>query len=114
MATFGSQLNNTPRAFQPAVSGGASRSYSSSSARVALAGTGDQALVTNYGTVAAFVNFGDSSVTATTSDLCVLPGTSVLVTIPPTAEGGSTKSTYIAAISVATAGTIQVQTGWGI
>lgn len=114
MANLAAQLNNTPRAFQPAVAGGASLSYSGTTASVALAGGGDQALVTNYGTVAAFVNFGDNTVTATTSDLCILPGTSVLLTIPSTTEAGPTKSTYIAAISGGTAGTIQVHTGWGI
>lgn len=94
--------------FQPA--GGANLSVSSSSGRVAMVGGGPEAVVTNYGSVAAFVEFGTVAVVATTASTCVLPGTSVVFSIP----GSLDSNTYIAGITASGTTSIQVSTGQGV
>lgn len=109
---FPPTVGNTPFAFTPL--GGATLAVTSTTGSVALAGDGNQALVTNHGTKVAFVEFGATGVTATTASMAVLPGTQVLVTIPY--SSGQTKSTHMAALTASSSETttLQVSTGNGI
>lgn len=79
------RLGATPFPFKP--SGGASLACTGSTGSVALAGTGEQVLVTNAGSAAVYIEMGASAVTATTAGLPVLPGTQVLLTIPESSAG---------------------------
>jgi hypothetical protein len=110
MSTRSDRQGSTPYPFEP--SGGATLAVTTTSGSVALAGSGDQAVVTNPGTVAVYAEFGTSTVVATVASLCVLAGASVLVTIPETSAG--VKATYLAAITATGTATIQASTGWGL
>ena len=108
--TKNNRVGATPYPFEP--SGGITIAVTSTTGSAALAGTGEQALVTNLGTVPLFVEFGTSAVTATTASLCVLPQSQVLVTLPETSAG--VRATHAAVISTSLATTSQISTGWGV
>jgi hypothetical protein len=99
----------SPFPFEPR--GGVSLSCSTSSASAAL-GDGNQALITNQGSVYAFVVFGASNVNATTNRLAIPPESQVLVTIPETAE--NTRATHVAGITSSSTATLQIETGFGV
>lgn len=104
------RLGATPFPFKP--SGGASLACTGSTGSVALAGTGEQVLVTNAGSAAVYIEMGASAVTATTAGLPVLPGTQVLLTIPESSAG--TRATHLAGITDGNSVTIKAYTGWGL
>lgn len=95
------------RPFSPGAASGVTRAVTTSSASVALNGTGDVVCVSNLGTNKAFIELGASTVTAAvTTGFCVLPSTQVLL------SKGS--ATHLAAISAATeSATLYISTGYG-
>lgn len=63
--------------------------------------SGNQILVKNEGTTAAFVAVGSSTVVATVSDMAILAGTVECFTIPP-------NSTHVSAIRASGSGNVYV------
>lgn len=105
------RLDNTPVPFE--VAGGASLAVTSTTGSVALAGGGEDAIVTNPGQFPVYIAFGTSGVAATVASQCILPGTQVAFRIP---EPSQVRATHLAAItsSAAQTATIQVSTGKGV
>lgn len=78
-----------------------------SSASVALAGSGETVVVTNTTTALAYVRFGaDRSVAATATDMPVLPGTRVML-------ASNRLITYAAAILASGSGSVLFTVGDG-
>lgn len=104
-------------AFQPFEGGNGKRlAVSTTSARVAIPGTQAVAtpdrlriLVSNSNSFAVSILMGQDSVTATLDNQQVLPGTQVLFTPPVVAPD----AVWIAVITEAGAGYIQVTSGYG-
>jgi hypothetical protein len=104
----------TPYAFEP--TGGTSLTASTTTGRVALPVVpGDQAIISNTGTVWVYVCFGDVTVEATTSRLAIPPSSQVIVTVPFQAGSNETnRATYIAAITASSTAFVQVERGLGV
>lgn len=78
----------------------------SGTTRVALEGTYDQALITNYESFPCFLRFGDSSVEATTACVCILPNIPYTLTLK---EG----ATHVAGITASGSTKVQITLGHG-
>lgn len=95
---------STFQPFTPAAN--ASLSVTTSTGRVAVAGTGATLRLANVTSVECFVKVGDVTVEAATTDFSVPGNTQVLISIPNTA-------THVAAITAATTTTLRISRGDG-
>ena len=102
----------SPFPFEPTGGVALTASTTSGSTAVTLSGTGNQAIITNQGSVYAFVAFGASTITATSSRLAVPPESQVLITIPEVSDG--VRATHVAAITSSSTALLQIETGFGV
>jgi hypothetical protein len=105
---------STPYAFEP--TGGIRVNCTTTSTSGAyMEGEGEQALVTNWGSVTAFVQFGETGVTATTASQAILPNSQALFTIPEVMGASDNRRyTHIAGITDTGATSLQISRGRGV